>query len=98
MWRNRFGLLLILTIAVTSLASVTHSEGGAATLTATDADSGNPFSLTQWNYEFGTTKTSSVVRIDRRTGQAWALSQKATPQGTYLGWTDVIEGGTKPKP
>jgi len=99
MWRNRFGVLLILTFAVTSLPGVTYSQGDAANATPTQADSGTPFRLMQINFDFGPTKISTIVRIDERTGQAWTLAQRTTPAGqTYLGWTDVVEGGTKPKP
>ena len=97
MWRNRLGLLLSLVISVAALPSVTHSEEGSAQVTST-GDSGNHFSVTQMNFELGTLRHSTLVRIDQRTGEAWFLRERVTPQTTLVEWADVGEVGIKPKP
>ena len=95
MWQNRLGWLLILTISVVAVLSLTRSvQSSHSGVSSTAVDVGR-FSFMPMNFEFQTTKLSTLVRVDNQTGQAWRLASKP---GLQWEWVDVPEAGAKPKP
>ena len=98
MWRNRLGLLVTLTIAVTLLLPLTNSTHTAAQAPSSKV---NHFSLAPMNYDYGSTKLSTLVRIDNQTGKAWFVRVRLNPGNPPVPvweWIDLPEAGSQPTP
>ena len=98
MWRNRFVLVLIITMSVAALFPLTRSAPSSVQASSPPADVVGHFSLVPMNFEYQNTKISTLVRIDNQTGQAWFVRVIGVQGQPVWEWTDLPEAGTKPKP